>query len=123
MKQKKKALVFGISGQDGSYLADLLLKKNYKVFGVSRKINKKNFFRLRLLGIEKKVQLIKGRATHFNFVKRLIQNNKNINEIYFLSGMSSVTSSFVTPTESFRSNALGIFNILENVRNINKERR
>ena len=46
MQQKKAALIFGISGQDGSYLAHLLLKKNYKVIGITRRKTKKNLFRL-----------------------------------------------------------------------------
>jgi len=118
-KKRLTAVIFGISGQDGSYLANFLLKKNYKVLGVTRKI-KKNFYRIRLLNIEKKIKLIKGNAVNFNFVKKLINNNRNIKEIYFLSGQSSVTSSFTNPIESFKSNALGIFNILENIKNINK---
>ena len=54
---------------------------------------------------------------NFNFVKELIKNNTNIKEIYYLSGKSSVTKSFNNPIESFKSNALGIFNVLQNVKN------
>ena len=115
-----KAIIFGISGQDGSYLADHLLKKKYEILGITRKINKKNLYRLKLLNIEKKIKLIKGNAINFSFVKELIKNNKNIKEIYYLSGKSSVIKSFSNPMESFKSNTLGIFNILENVKNINK---
>ena len=117
-KKRLTAVIFGISGQDGSYLANFLLKKNYKVLGVTRKI-KKDFYRFQLLNIEKKIKLIQGNAANFNFVKKLINNNRNIKEIYFLSGQSSVTSSFSNPIESFKSNALSIFNILENIKNIN----
>ena len=116
-KKKLTAVIFGISGQDGSYLADFLLKKNYRVIGVSRKINKKKIFRLKLLDIEKKIKLIKGNAVNFNFVKELIKNNRNIKEIYYLSGESSVIKSFSNPVESFKSNTLSIFNILENIKN------
>ena len=118
-KKKLTAVIFGISGQDGSYLASFLLKKKYRVIGVTRKINKKKFFRFKLLNIEKKTKLIKGNAVNFNFIKELIRNNKNIKEIYYLSGKSSVIKSFSNPIESFKSNALGIFNILENVKNEN----
>ena len=51
-----KAIIFGISGQDGSYLADHLLKKKYEILGITRKINKKNLYRLKLLNIEKKIK-------------------------------------------------------------------
>ena len=119
-KKKLTAVIFGISGQDGLYLANFLLKKKYRVIGVTRKINKKKIFRFKLLNIERKIKLIKGNAVNFNFVKKLIKNNKNIKEIYYLSGTSSVTSSFTNPIESFKSNALAIFNILENIKNINK---
>ena len=118
-KKKLTAVIFGISGQDGSYLASFLLKKKYRVIGVTRKINKKKFFRFKLLNIEKKTKLIEGNAVNFNFIKELIRNNKNIKEIYYLSGKSSVIKSFSNPTESFKSNALSIFNILENVKNEN----
>ena len=118
-KKKLTAVIFGISGQDGSYLASFLLKKKYRVIGITRKINKKKFFRFKLLNIEKKTKLIEGNAVNFNFIKELIRNNRNIKEIYYLSGKSSVIKSFNNPIESFKSNALGIFNILENVKNEN----
>jgi len=118
-KKKLTAVIFGISCQEGSYLASFLLKKKYRVIGVTRKINKKKFFRFKLLNIEKKTKLIEGNAVNFNFIKELIRNNRNIKEIYYLSGKSSVIKSFNNPIESFKSNALGIFNILENVKNEN----
>ena len=119
MKKKLTAVIFGVTGQDGSYLAKYLLKKNYKIVGITRKV-KKSYYRFKLLNINKKIKLIKGNAVNFKFVKKLIKNNKNIKEIYFLSGESSVIKSFSNPIESFKSNTLGIFNILENVKNINK---
>jgi len=119
MKKKLTAVIFGVTGQDGSYLAKYLLKKNYKIVGITRKV-KKSYYRLKLLNINKKIKLISGNAVNFKFVKRLIKNNKNIKEIYYLSGKSSVIKSFSNPMESFKSNTLGIFNILENVKNINK---
>ena len=73
-KKKLTAVIFGISGQDGSYLASFLLKKKYRVIGITRKINKKKFFRFKLLNIEKKTKLIEGNAVNFNFIKKLIRN-------------------------------------------------
>ena len=52
--KKKSALIFGVSGQDGAYLADFLLKKNYKIIGITRNNTKSNLFRLKKLKIEKK---------------------------------------------------------------------
>ena len=119
MKKRLTAVIFGVTGQDGSYLAKYLLKKNYKILGITRKV-KKSYYRFKLLNINKKIKLIRGNAVNFKFVKKLIKNNKNIKEIYYLSGKSSVTKSFSNPIESFKSNTLGILNILENVKNINK---
>ena len=59
MKQKKRALIFGVSGQDGAYLANLLIKKNYSVIGITRNLNEKNLFRLKKLNILNKVILKK----------------------------------------------------------------
>ena len=58
MVKKKTALITGITGQDGAYLADFLLKKNYKVYGTFRRISSPNFWRLLSLGIANKVELI-----------------------------------------------------------------
>ena len=56
--ETKKALIFGVSGQDGAYLSKLLLNKNYKVFGVTRSKNKKNILNLIKLKLEKQINLI-----------------------------------------------------------------
>ena len=64
MKQKKRALIFGVSGQDGAYLANLLIKKNYSVIGITRNLNEKNLFRLKKLNILNKVILKKGSAVN-----------------------------------------------------------
>ena len=114
MKKIKTAIIFGISGQDGSYLAHYLISKKYKVIGVTRNTKLKNLYRLKRLEILNKVKLIKGDALNFKFCEKLI--NKKINEIYFLSGYSSVTGSFVDPFKSLNTNVIGILNILEVIR-------
>tara|TARA_B100000700_G_C14882866_1_gene778938 strand:- start:69 stop:1034 length:966 start_codon:yes stop_codon:yes gene_type:complete len=119
MQQKKAALIFGISGQDGSYLAHLLLKKNYKVIGITRRKTKKNLFRLISLKIINKVKIIKGSAINIKFLKKLIKNNTNIKEIYYLAGDSSVVNSFKRPDLSLTSNTFGILNILVAVKDLN----
>ena len=118
--KKKTALIFGISGQDGSYLADLLLKKKYNVIGC-RKKSKKNLFRLKKLSIINKIKIIKATALNKKFLKNLLKKNKNIKEIYYLAGDSSVLNSFKYPDISFESNAIGILNILVAVKNYNRK--
>ena len=118
---KKKAIIFGVSGQDGSYLAKLLLEKKYSVLGVTRNTSKENLFRLTKLGILDKIKLIKGTAIDNNFLKKLFKRNNNISEIYYLAGYSSVINSFIFPKESLISNTLGILNILLYVKNSKKK--
>ena len=114
---KKKAIIFGVSGQDGSYLAKFLIDKNYTVLGITRNLTLKNLFRLKKLHILNKVKLIKGTATDDEFLKKLFKQNNSINEIYYLAGYSSVVNSYLFPKESLISNALGILNILHHVKN------
>ena len=70
---KKKAIIFGVSGQDGSYLAKFLIDKNYTVLGLTRNTTLKNLFRLKKLHILNKVKIIKGSATDDIFLKKLFQ--------------------------------------------------
>ena len=114
---KKKAIIFGVSGQDGSYLAKFLIDKNYTVLGITRNSSSQNLFRLKKLHILNKVKLIKGTATDDEFLKKLFKQNNSINEIYYLAGYSSVVNSYLFPKESLISNALGILNILHHVKN------
>ena len=114
MAINKSAIIFGISGQDGSYLAHFLLSKNYKVVGVTRNKNYKNLYRLKKLKILEKVKLIQGNASDKKFCNKLIK--KNIDEIYFLSGYSSVIGSFEDPFKSMNSNVIGLLNILEEIK-------
>ena len=114
MKRKKTAIIFGVSGQDGSYLSNFLLKKNYKVIGVSRNINIKNLYRLKRLKILNEINLLKGNASDIKFCNKII--NSRINEIYYLSGYSSVIGSFINPNISIKSNVLGLLNILQTIK-------
>ena len=111
MKRKKTAIIFGINGQDGAYLANFLLKKKYRVIGTTRKNSKKKLDRLIKLNILNKIKIIKGIASEKNFCRKII-NNK-VNEIYYLSGNSSVIKSFDHPVNSIESNTTGILNILQ----------
>ncbi len=119
--KRKKAIIFGISGQDGAYLSSFLLKKNYEIFGTTRNKSKKNLYRLQKLKILNKVKLIKCSFVSIKFVDSLLEKNKNIQEIYYLAGESSVTKSFKNPENSIKSNTVGILNILLSIKKIKKK--
>jgi len=121
MKRNKiKSLIFGISGQDGSYLSNLLLNKKNEVYGTTRNNNKKNLKNLVRLGILNKVKIIKCDIANFLSVIKLIKKIKP-HEIYYLCGQSSVIKSYIYPAEAFKSNTLGLINILETVKKTNKK--
>jgi len=113
---RKRALIFGIYGQDGSYLAHFLNTKNYKVFGTSRKIKKSlNFAKLHL---NNKLTVLRVNPANAEEVKSVIKKTK-CNEIYYFSGISSVNESFYKPFETLNVNTNGLFNILESCRELN----
>jgi GDPmannose 4,6-dehydratase len=108
----KTALICGISGQDGAYLAELLLKKNYNVFGTSRDIEIANWNSLKILGIYDKVNLLSMSPVDFRSVLEVF--NKTLpDEVYYLAGQSSVALSFEQPVETIQSIVLGTLNMLE----------
>jgi GDPmannose 4,6-dehydratase len=111
----RTALVFGISGQDGAYLAHLLLAKGYEVHGVSRSVDTASFDRLIRIGIRDRVQLHTGNLSEFRTVVELIDRVRP-DEIYNLAGQTSVALSFELPVETFDSVAVGTINILECLR-------
>jgi GDPmannose 4,6-dehydratase len=117
--KKKNALIFGISGQDGAYLAHFLLSKNYNVIGITRNNSKRNLFRIYKLNIQNKVKIIKGKVTDYRFCYKIIK--KKISEIYYLAGESSIVKSFEFPEISLLSNSVGILNILRIVKIKNKK--
>ena len=121
MTQKTiKSLIFGISGQDGSYLSRLLLNKRKEVYGTTRNNSEENLKNLVRLKVLNKVKIIKCDVANFLVVKKLIKIIKP-HEIYYLCGQSSVTKSYIYPAESFKSNTLGLLNILETVKKTNKK--
>ena len=118
--KNKKAIIFGVTGQDGSYLAELLLKKGYDVWGISRDANKSKLINLKKLGIDKKIYLVNVLNDDFQKLSNLISELLP-DEIYYLAGQSSVGLSFVEPKETISSNVLGILNVLEVCRLISKK--
>ena len=111
----KKALIFGVTGQDGSYLAQLLLEKNYKVFGTSRTFSPKKLNNLTTLGIDSKIQKIKTNFTSVKSIQNAIHLSKP-DEIYNLAGVSSVLDPFKNPTLTAKINGLAVLHILETIR-------
>lgn len=114
----KRALICGVSGQDGSYLAKHLLDKGYHVSGTSRDVAASQFSNLVKLGIKEDVQLLSMAPEDLNTVNRAIRISAP-DEIYYLAGQSSVALSFEQPAETIRSITLGLLNVLEACRDIN----
>ena len=115
MDKEKRALVVGITGQDGAYLAELLLGKGYRVFGTSRDVSSCDRQRLRRLDIDRRVQLVSMLPADFRSALNTISKCEP-DEIYFLAGQSSVGLSFEQPVEAIESIATGVLNLLEAVR-------
>lgn len=115
----KRALICGISGQDGAYLAKLLLQKGYLVYGSSRDAQLSSFRNLHVLGIKEQVKLESMALNDFRSVLQVIKNS-DPDEIYNLAGQSSVGLSFDQPVETLESIAMGTLNLLEAIRFIAK---
>tara|TARA_Y100000310_G_scaffold344508_1_gene457637 strand:- start:218 stop:1282 length:1065 start_codon:yes stop_codon:yes gene_type:complete len=116
---KKKALITGVTGQDGAYLAKFLLEKGYEVFGLVRRVSTPNFWRLQYLGVMDKITLISADMSDMGSVAEAIHKS-NPDEIYNLAAQSFVGSSFDQPLQAADVNGLGLLRILEVVRNFNR---
>ena len=110
-----KALICGVSGQDGTYLAELLLGKGYEVVGTSRDAQTATFGNLARLGIAGRVQLESMAPQDFRSVLQVLRKVQP-DEIYNLSGQSSVGLSFDQPVETLDSFITGTLNLLEVIR-------
>jgi GDPmannose 4,6-dehydratase len=117
---KKTALITGISGQDGAYLAELLIKKNYKVIGTDRRSARSNDWRLKRLGIQNKVISEEMELGEIYEIDRVFKKYK-IDEVYNLAAQSFVGSSFHNPLNTSNITALGVLRILEAIRTYNKK--
>jgi len=115
----KKALIIGVSGQDGAYLAKLLLEKGYEVHGTSRDHEVSTFGNLTKLGIKDRVKLTSMVTSDFRSVLTALQT-ADADEIYNLAGQTSVGMSFAYPVETFDSILIGTMNLLECVRLLKK---
>ena len=117
---KKTALICGVSGQDGSFLAELLLSKGYAVFGTSRDAQGSSFSNLRKLGIQNQITFLSMVPEDFRSVLVALRKS-NPDEIYYLDGQSSVGLSFEQPAETMQSITMGTLNILEGCRMLETE--
>jgi GDPmannose 4,6-dehydratase len=115
-----KALIFGVSGQDGAYLAKLLLDRGYNVSGTSRDAQMSSFRNLEYLGIRDRVELASAALNDFRSVLQVLFKTQP-DEVYNLAGQTSVGLSFEQPVETLESIAVGTLNILEAIRFIGKQ--
>ncbi len=113
----KHALITGITGQDGAYLAKFLLNKGYKVFGTYRRLSTPNFWRLQYLGIFEQIELLPVDLLDSFSIIESIKISKP-EEIYNLAAQSFVGASFEQPLASAEITGLGVVKFLEAIRNI-----
>ena len=116
----KRALITGIAGQDGAYLAKLLLSRGYQVTGTSRDAQMSDFRNLTRIGIREKVEVASMAINDFRSVLQVLARHKP-DEIYNLAGQSSVGLSFDQPVETLESISIGTLNLLEGIRFLNRD--
>jgi GDPmannose 4,6-dehydratase len=116
----KNALITGITGQDGSYLAELLLKKGYNVYGTFRNPSKPNLWRLQALKIHSKVHLIKTDLAAMDSILDAIRVS-DADEIYNFAAQSSVSASFEQPIPMTNLNCASVVMFLEAIRKVSPD--
>lgn len=117
---KKRALITGVTGQDGAYLAQQLLSRGYEVWGTSRDAQLSSFTNLERLGIRDAVKTLSMAPNDFRSVLTGLSASEP-GEVYFLAGQSSVGLSFEQPAETIESIAIGALNFLEAIRIFDKK--
>ncbi len=115
---KKTALITGVLGQDGAYLADFLIKKKYVVIGTDKSKNPKKMWRLNKLKIKNKIIFKKINIENQREINKIL-NDYKINEIYNLAAQSYVFGSFFNPIQTANITAIGTLRILEAIRKKN----
>jgi GDPmannose 4,6-dehydratase len=116
----KRALITGVTGQDGSYLAKFLIEKGYTVFGLYRRTSSPNMWRILSLGIQNKIQLIPGDLTDMASISNAIILSQP-DEIYNLAAQSFVGTSFEQPLVTAHVDGIGVVMILEAIKQINSK--
>lgn len=117
MPSKKVALITGITGQDGAWLAKFLLDKGYEVYGVIRRTSAQNLWRLQYLEIEGRVKLVPGDVTDYTAMFNIIRDIRP-DEVYHLASQSHVGESFKYPVATSQVTGLSVVNILEAIRQV-----
>jgi GDPmannose 4,6-dehydratase len=116
----KRALITGITGQDGAYLAKFLLGKGYKVFGTYRRVSTPTFWRLQHLGITEQVTLIPCDLTDEGSILNAVLTS-DPDEVYNLAAQSFVEASFDAPTATGDVSGLGVTRVLDALRLVNQD--
>jgi GDPmannose 4,6-dehydratase len=115
---QKRALITGITGQDGSYLAEFLLNKGYKVFGIVRRLSTPNIENIRQ--IQDKIELLSADLLDQSSITTAIEKSEP-QEVYNLAAMSFVKTSFEQPVLTGEFTALGVTRVLEAIRAVDKK--
>jgi GDPmannose 4,6-dehydratase len=111
----KVAIIFGVTGQDGSHLSDLLLEKDYFVYGVSRRCSTDNTERISHLGDNNNFKLLEGDITDPSSVLNILSYHGNVDEVYNLAAQSHVGTSFNQPGLTWDITGKGCLNILQGI--------
>ena len=118
----KTALVTGITGQDGTYLADFLLKQDYRVFGLVARRSTDTFWRLREMGVADKVDIVHGDVADLSSIMRAFHSVRP-DEVYNLAAQSFVGTSWDQPVLTGQVDGIGVLNVLEAVRQVSPSTR
>ncbi|MHB8370621.1 MAG: GDP-mannose 4,6-dehydratase [Leptospirales bacterium] len=118
----KTAVITGVTGQDGSYLANMLLEKGYKVYGAYRRTSSVNFWRIEFLGINQhpNLELVEYDLTDMGSAIRLLERSE-ADEVYNLAAQSFVGVSFDKPVSTAEISGIGALNLLEAIRTVNSK--
>jgi len=111
----KKAIIFGVTGQDGSHLVDLLLEKNYEVIGVSRRCSVDNTTRIKHVLDCSSFQLVSGDITDAFSIRHILSEHAKVDEVYNLAAQSHVAVSFKQPALTWDITGKGCLNILQSM--------
>jgi GDPmannose 4,6-dehydratase len=114
----KRALITGITGQDGSYLAELLLEKGYKVYGLVRRLSIPN--QENISHLQDKVEFLSGDLLDSSSIDQAIEESEP-DEVYNLAAMSFVKTSFDQPVLTGEFTGIGVTRVLDSIRKINKD--
>ena len=117
-----KAIITGVTGQDGSHLADLLLEKNYKVIGIARRCSVDTGQRIKHQIDNPNFKLVEGDITDVSSVMNIFKDNDNVDEVYNLAAQSHVGTSFKQPALTWDVTGKGCLNLLQSLVDLKMDR-